>query len=456
MLPRPPAVPLSAAASNPLQRLITLRWIEIVALTVALLLGGAYFGMALPFAALWGVVTAMVLINLATLGRLASGGEPASREMLLHLSLDLLSLTALLYFTGGSVNPFVSLLLLPLTIGATMLALVDVGLLTVLALACYSLLMFYSVPLPSPEGGPLAEIDRALLALTGIAHGHEAHFSGHGFGLHIVGMWLNFMLSALLISLFVSRMAHALRHRDAALAEAREQALRNEQILAIGTLAAGAAHQLGTPLTTLTVVLHELRLAYAGNGELNADLALMEHQVKNCKEILSRILSAAGQDRHDGGALIDLHVLVNDSLEQWRLIRPAAHCTLAGALLADPQLPAPQVFADRTLEQALLNLLDNAADASPSGIEVRYGWDAASGILEILDDGPGIDAAIAGHIGKAFVRSRKGGLGIGLFLSNATIERFGGKVELLGRPEGGTCTRITLPGIAAPGRRTAP
>lgn len=439
--------------SNPLHRLIALRWIGIAALAAALFVAGGYLKLTLPFAALWGAVFSMLLINLATLGRLSTIAEPGSREMLLHLSLDLCSLTVLLYLTGGSVNPFVSLLLLPLTIGATVLALVDVILLTTVALAAYILLMFYNIPLPPPSDS-LATLDQYLLTLTGAARGHEAHFAGNGFGLHILGMLLNFVLSALLITFFVSRMAHALRRRDAALAETREQTLRNEQVLAIGTLAAGAAHQLGTPLTTLAVVLHELRLAHADKKELEADLTLMEQQVKNCKDILSRILSAAGQERRDGGALIALHDLVANSLEQWRLIRPTAQCTLAGMPLADPHHPAPQVFADRTLEQSLLNLLDNAADASPTGIEVRYSWDDACGVLEILDSGPGIDATIAGHIGKTFVSSRKGGLGIGLFLSNATIERFGGKVELLGRPEGGTCTRITLPAIAVSGTRT--
>lgn len=432
-----------AHLSNPLHRLITLRWVEIATFAAALMFAGAYLEMPLPFAALWGVVFAMVLINLAALGRLASGGEPASREMLLHLSLDLLSLTALLYFTGGSVNPFVSLLLLPLTIGATMLTLVDVGILTVLALATYSLLMFYNIPLPPPEGGPLAEIDQLLLVLTGVARGHETHFSGHGFGLHIFGMWLNFVLSALLIALFVSRMAHALRHRDAALAEAREQALRNEQILSLGTLAAGAAHQLGTPLTTLAVVLHELRLAHAENTALDSDLALLERQIKNCKAILSGILSSAGQARSEGGALIALEQLVADAVEHWQVIRPAACITLHAGNCG----PSPAILADRTLEQALLNLLDNAADASPSGIELYCTWNEHHGLVEILDHGPGIDTVVAQRLGQAFFSTKtgKGGLGIGLFLSNATIERFGGKVELLDRPEGGTRTRITLP-----------
>lgn len=436
---------LFSFSANPLQRLVVLRWIEILTSSAALLFVGGTLELKLPFAALWGIVFALILLNVASLGRLTTIGEPGSRELLLQLALDLIALAGLLYFTGGSVNPFVSLLLLPLTIGAMLLSPIDIGLLTLLAFAAYALLLFFNVPLPPPSE-TLAGFDEYLLTLTGVAKGHEAHLSGHGFGLHILGMLLNFVLSALLITLFVSRMAQALRRRDALLAATREQALRHEQVLALGTLAAGAAHQLGTPLTTLAVVLHELRLAHADKKELATDLVLMENQVNNCKNILSEMLSAAGQERREGGSLLPLAELVNHCLDQWQLLRPAARCTLTDApFQADGR---PQIFADRTLEQAILNLLDNAADASPSGIEVRYAWNDAQCLIEIHDDGPGIDAALAERLSKNVIRSGKGGLGIGLFLSNATIERFGGKVELLPREPRGTCTRITLPAVS--------
>lgn len=437
---------LFSFSANPLQRLVALRWIEILMISAALFFVGGYLQLKLPFAALWGIVFVLIVLNVASLGRLSTLGEPGSRELLLQLALDLIALAGLLYFTGGSVNPFVSLLLLPLTIGAMLLSPIDIGLLTLVAFAAYALLIFFNVPLPPPSEN-LAGFDEYLLTLTGVAKGHEAHLSGHGFGLHILGMLLNFVLSALLITLFVSRMAQALRRRDALLAATREQALRHEQVLALGTLAAGAAHQMGTPLTTLAVVLHELRLAHAGEKELEADLALMENQVNNCKNILSEMLSTAGQERRESGALVTLSELVTHCLDQWQLLRPAARCSLLAVPAEKCSSSPPQLFANRTLEQAILNLLDNAADASPSGIEVRYTWTAAHCLIEIDDNGPGIDAVLAEGLGKTFIRSDKGGLGIGLFLSNATIERFGGKVELLPRESGGTHTRITLPAV---------
>ena len=108
--------------------------------------------------------------------------------------------------------------------------------------------------------------------------------------------------------------------------------------------------------------------------------------------------------------------------------------------------------SDRTLEQALLNLLDNAADASPDGLEFSAQWDTSSLVITILDHGPGIDQATAARIGEAFFSTKQitdetssGGLGIGFFLTNATLERFGGRVQLTPRESGGTCTRVTLP-----------
>lgn len=434
---RPSAIP------TPLRRMVRLRWFEIAALATALLIAGYPLEMTLPYGPLWGILAVMVLLNLVTHGQLVRTSAPAGRAVLVHLTLDVLTLSALLYFTGGAVNPFVSLLLVPLIIAATTLPLIEVGIMTAVALGAYSILMVVNVALPPVAHGPLDRLDTAILALLGADFGHTAHSRGHGFGLHVFGMWLNFVISATLIALFIAQMAAALRRRDAALSRAREDALRNEQILALGTLAAGAAHRLGTPLTTMVVILNERRIAHSGDAALDADMALLEQLVRNCKTILSEILCSAGQARSESGTLVALDQLVTRTLEQWRVIRPSADIELD----LDTGTPAPDILADRTLEQALLNLLDNAADASPVGLALRCRWSSREGVLEILDRGRGIDATIAQRIGQAFFSTKKagGGLGIGMFLSNATIERFGGRVELSNRPEGGACTRICLP-----------
>ncbi len=438
-----PAATHKTTIQTTLRRLVQLRWIAIAALTAALLAAGHPLEMVLPYVPLWVTIAMMVLLNLMAHSPLIQTPVHASWAVLLHLTLDIITLSALLYFTGGAVNPFVSLLLLPIIIAATTLPLIKVAIITVVALGAYSILMVTNIPLPPSMHGPLDQLDTVILKLMGADLGDSAHSTGHGFGLHVFGMWLNFVISATLIALFITRMASTLRNRDAALSRARENALRNEQILSLGTLAAGAAHRLGTPLTTMAVVLNELRIAHSGDAALDADMALLERQVRSCKTILSEILCAAGQARSESGTLVAMDQLIAGIIEQWRVIRPSA----AIELDLDAGTPAPDIFTDRTLEQALLNLLDNAADSSPVGLELRCRWSGREGVLEILDKGRGIDVTTAQYIGQAFFSTKKarGGLGIGMFLSNATIERFGGKVELLNRPEGGACTRICLP-----------
>ena len=265
-------------------------------------------------------------------------------------------------------------------------------------------------------------------------------------------MWLNFVVSVGIVVYFLTRMASALKQRERELAAARESVLRQEQILSLGTLAAGAAHQLGTPLATMAVVIREIELNHPRSDDLHEDLSLLRRQVDRCKQTISEILASTGRAREDdlGGMALDAYL--QRMLDEWQLIRPQARVetTLTGSH------PAPIVLPDRTLEQAILNLLDNAADANgehPEALRFSAVWEADACRIEILDRGPGLPANGVPGPGQPFFttkpisRERPGGLGIGLFLSNATVERFGGKVELFERsePPGGTCTRITLP-----------
>jgi len=276
-----------------------------------------------------------------------------------------------------------------------------------------------------------------------------------GFALHVLGMWLNFVISVSVVAFFLTRMAAALKARERELAAAREAALRNEQILSLGTLAAGAAHQLGTPLGTMAIVIHELELAHADDADLTSDLRLLRQQVDQCKQSISQILASAGQARDESLERMALDVYLKQLLEAWQVIRPRVplHIALDGAQ------PAPLIAAQRTLEQALLNLLDNAADANASqgtgdsALDFSAQWDAENCRIEILDHGPGLDAAAASRLGQPFFSTKQGagngvgGIGIGFFLTNATVERFGGRVELFNRDgeQGGACTRVTLP-----------
>ncbi|NTV88314.1 MAG: HAMP domain-containing histidine kinase, partial [Burkholderiaceae bacterium] len=338
-------------------------------------------------------------------------------ELFAYLQLDVLALALLLFFSGGASNPFVSLLLLPLIIAAALLPAGCVWAMAGVTVVVYTTLMFYHLPLP------------------GMLSGH-----GPGFQAHLWGMWLVFVISALLIAGFVARLAAALRARDRQVSQWREKALRDEQILALGMFAAGAAHELGTPLSTIAVLARELERAHGGDAELRADLRTLREQVEVCKTILGDLLRSADLSA-DRETTQPLDVLLEHTRIRWQLIRPRVPLRVSCA--GSPPLPA--VAAPQTIGQTLINLLNNAADACPRGIDLAGYWDPRRVVIEIRDQGASMTPEVARRAGEAFFSTKKEGLGIGLLLANTALERLGGQVSLLRDPQGGTCTRIDLP-----------
>lgn len=342
-------------------------------------------------------------------------------EMLWHLCADVLLMTALLYFSGGASNPFVTLYLLPVVIAATTLPARRALVLTALAVAGYSLLLFWYVPLAPLE------------------HAHHTN----SFGLHVAGMWVNFLVCAGLVLWIVARMAHALRERDALLARAREKALRDDKVLSLGLLAAGAAHELATPLSTMSILLKEMETSAARDPALNEDVATLKAQVAHCRAVIKSLAGTAGQATSATAQPLPARRYVEATIERWQLLRPAV--PIVTALQRD--MDVTEVMADETLAATLTSLLNNAADASPQGVSLSGRCDPAQLIIEILDQGKGIDEEVLRQAGRATITTKPEGkgLGIGLLLANATIERLGGSIVLMNRREGGSCTRVTVP-----------
>ncbi len=274
------------------------------------------------------------------------------------------------------------------------------------------------------------------------SHTHE----GSGFGLHVVGMWINFLMCAALVLWIVARMAGAIRERDRQLADAREKAMRDDKVLSLGLLAAGAAHELATPISTMGVLIQEMEQSAQTDTALQEDLRILKAQVNHCREVIQSIAASAGQARSTQVRYLELRAFVHETIERWQLLRPSVPVTARFAAEGD----GPSVVADETLSSTLTSLLNNAADASPQGIELVTHCDRDHLTLEILDRGPGISEDILRQAGRAVIITKPAGKGwgIGLFLANATIERLGGSIVLLKRPEGGSCTRITFPLLA--------
>lgn len=407
-----------------LASLFQLRFIAILAQLAVLGYVVQILHMPLPLKPLLGLVTVLSLWNALTWIRLRHTSlerwPATSPEASLHLTVDILVLTGLLYFSGGPANPFVSAYLVPIAIAATALPAMHAWGIAALCVSAYSLLLWKHIPLPH-------------------AHGE----AGMDFNLHVTGMWANFILSALLIAAFVSLLATAVRRRDQALARQREEALRNEQILALGTQAAGTAHELNTPLSTMAILVEELRQNETQDSPLGADLKILAEQLQHCRERISELVDQA-QD-HRKGQVVSAQTIIEDILERWSLLRPET--TVIQTL--DKTLSEAFVLADPTLMQALINLLSNAADASAeqghSNIHLHARVEAPYLRLDIDDAGPGLNEQQQKQAGEAFFTTKTGGLGMGLVLSNATLERLGGQVTLQNRSEGGTRATVLLP-----------
>ena len=404
------------------QNLWRLTWIRLLVLAAqAGTLGFAYVsGLVtlewLPLLMLLAVSLSMCIVT----GLRLRGSWPVTElEFVLHLAMDLFIHSGLLYYVGGSTNPFVAYYLVPLTIAAATLPWLYSIVLSGLALSGYTALMIWYRPLHL-QG---EQVDELLITL------------------HLFGMWLNFALSAAFITFFVSKMSQALREQDQLRAARREDNMRDEQLLAVATQAAGAAHELSTPLSTMSVLLGELRHGHRDEGELEEDLALLQEQVKLCKGTLQQLVRAAEANRRQAIAEQSVVQWLESSLDRWHLMRPEAtyRYQVEGIGVA-PSLKPPV-----DLSQALLNLLNNAADACPDNLLIGLNWDEQWVVITIRDYGAGVPLAIAEQLGKPFFTTKGKGFGLGLFLSQASVIRAGGTVKLYNQDGGGTLTELRLP-----------
>ncbi len=402
-----------------LQGLSLIRGLALVGQALAL----AYFSLIkpidLPVVAISLVLSIYGAITAATWVRSKKPVPIVDNEFFIHLLVDIMFFSALLYLSGGASNPFISYYLIPISIAAITLPRRLTVATALAALLCYSWLLNNHI---------------TVQALAPMADAHGSHSSAGN--LHILGMWANFVISAVIITYVISRMAQTLRLQQQRIAEQREHQLRDEQLLAIGTLAAGTAHELGTPLNTMKIISDEL---IASQSQPNAELSLLQSQIELCKTTLRRLLTTAEQSQSSQLQPQLLTHYFSSLVERWQLMRPSLKASIQMAEHYQSATFHP------TIEQSILNLLNNAADVSPEKVEVDIDWDDKQAQISIRDYGAGLQAEDIDHLGQAFVTNKRDGLGLGLFLSQATLTRFGGKVSLQNAPSGGTVTQIVLP-----------
>jgi two-component system sensor histidine kinase RegB len=400
-----------------LRQLVDLRSVAIagqtLAMAVALLLG-----VSLPVVPMAIVIIALVVLNIVASARLKRGAPATHGAIAAQLALDLAAFTTLLLFSGGAANPVTSIYLLHVVVIAMLLPWRSALAGTALVIASLALAIRFAEPLRHADGQPLSD---ATLA---------------------AGLWVSFALTAAVTAWFVIRIVASLREHDRLLQEAARQALNDEAVTRIGTLAAGAAHELGTPLTTIAMVAGEMQRE-ADTPARRREVAILTAQIEHCRQALSILLAAAGHARAEGGGPEKLDAFLSSVVARFRAIRPDVPLQTRW----DGPLPAPEIFADQSLRQSLLILLNNAADASPHRVDVTARWDDKSLCMTVADQGSGVSPDRIDQLGRTFFTTKAPGqgTGLGLVLTASTVSRLGGTVRWSNCAAGGLSAEIRLP-----------
>ncbi len=407
---------MSHGALN-LKRVLLLRGMAVIGQCMAIAVVTIILQWHMPIWHLATVIAIEILLTIATTVRLNFQWPISNQEFFAQLLADVAILVAFLYFFGGPTNPFIALLLLPLVIAVATLPKIYGWSMAAIAVLCYSGLMAFYVPLP-------------LHALV-----------TYEMKLHIWGMWFEFIIIAGTISYFVKRMSDSLQERDQAIAHAREEKLMMDRVVDLGALAAGVAHELGTPLATMTIITKELQQDYKETQNLSEGLGILYEQLQRCKRILSTMAASTGQLQASSGCQLRIEEYLNDIITKWGDARPGIHVEFR----SDGSGSTAKIVAEHTLTQALTNIFNNAADESPDYVEIDVHCSDHDVVIDVCDLGRGFPPEIARDVGQPFFSKKEDGLGLGLFLATTVINRLGGSVSLFSRREGGSCTRVVFP-----------
>ena len=400
-----------------LLQLVDLRWLAVAGQLLTILVVQFLLDVNLPLREMLTLLAVLALFNVASWLRTRLALPVVHAELFAGLLVDVAVLTGQLYYSGGVSNPFIFLFLLQVAVATALLRTRYVwGL--VLATACaFVALTLWHRPLP------LTGLPQAALA-----------------GDYVVGLLVCFGLNAALLVIFVGRISRNLRRRDEALATLRQRAAEEEHIVRMGLLASGAAHELGTPLATLAVILGDWsRMApFAGEPELREEIEEMQRQIARCKAIVAGILSSAGETRGDAPVETTLHAFLDGLVADWKRTRGAELDYRREGL----DLP---IISDTALAQMVGNILDNAIEAAPGApLRLRADWDEDTLTLVVQDRGPGFPPDMLERLGSPYQSSKGTGRGLGLFLSVNVARTLGGRIAAHNVPGGAEVT-ITLP-----------
>jgi two-component system, sensor histidine kinase RegB len=396
--------------------LTALRWVAIVGQTLAIGFVHWWMDVPLPLLALGIVMLLELLVNLVASVRGVSGNALAEPEIATFVALDSIGFSILLYFAGGPSNPFTLFYIVHVAVAALILSPPYAWSLVALSVASYSALFLKSIPL---------------------THAVE------NLDVHLYGVWVAYGLGATCIVYFLQRARAEIEEREQLLAEQAELRRQGERLTSLATLAAGAAHELSSPLATIAVVSKELQyeLEQVGHTGALADVALVRTQVERCRKILVRMAHTAGEARGESDDWLGLEGLLRDAVDELperSRVRTHVHPTLQGAQLKCPK---------EALGQTLRVLLENALDASTAEVSLDISLDHGHPVIAVTDSGMGMEPPVLQRVFEPFFTTKAPGkgMGLGLYLARNVVTGMGGSLALDSKLGSGTAARITLP-----------
>ena len=409
-----------------LDTILRLRWLAALGQLTAIFVVARGLEFDVPAIPCIAIIGVSALLNLA----LQIAFNPMQRLEPVYaaalLALNIVELAALLFLTGGLQNPFSFLFLGPVLISATVLPIRMTVAIGLIAVACASALVYFHLPLPWDSDDPLV--------LPPI---------------YLFGVWLSIVLAIGVTSLYAFQATEEARKLSDALAATELVLTREQHLTQIDGLAAAAAHELGTPLSTIFLISRELEKSVEGNGHLAADLKTLREQAQRCRDILAKITQLSSS-----GAPFDhmpLSTLIEETVAPHRDFGVAIKVRLAVAATREPvgaRNPA--------ILYGVGNILENAVDFARTTVEVNAWWNAETVEIIISDDGPGIAPDMLKRIGEPYLSRRRSadeaksehtGLGLGVFIARTLLERTGAKVTFTNRtfPDHGAVVQIVWP-----------
>jgi two-component system sensor histidine kinase RegB len=394
-----------------LRTLIAIRWVAVFGQLATVVLVRFGLGYDFPFYPALAVIAVSALLNLAATMQGRAGLRLGERDAFLYLVYDVLQLSVLLYLTGGLQNPFALLLLAPLTVSAIILTRRGVMAMIAVTLACVTALAIWQFPVPQPGPQPSQLFDPALV--------------------YRLGVWAALSVAAIFITVYVWHVADEARRIRDAFAASQMALAREQKVSALGALAAAAAHELGSPLGTISVVARELANDLPDDSPHAEDVALLLSESERCRGILQDLAARPETGGGEPFEVLSLTSLVEEAA--------AAHGRSGVSMTVDPEprdaSKPPTTRRSPELMHGLGNILQNAFQFARTQVRVRAAWSRDDVVLTIIDDGPGFPPHLLARLGEPYLsgRGEDGGndahMGLGIFIATTLLHRTGGQLR---------------------------